>query len=99
MEMVLALFALCCQVMPSTRICPDCERRLTEASQAMRRHATDMSKAIQLVRNGGGSEEQRQELTARLLASFDDAQSAWDTYREHLIEHGLLLPAPKLSAQ
>jgi len=56
----------------------------------MRRHATDMSKAIQLVRNGGGSEEQRQELTARLLASFDDAQSAWDTYREHLIEHGLL---------
>ena len=81
--------------MPSTPICPGCERRLTEASQAMRRHATDMSSAIQLlVRNGGGSEEQRQDFKARLLASFNDAQSAWDAYREHLIMHGLL-PAPK----
>lgn len=75
-------------------VCPGCERRLTEASQAIRRHATDMSKAIQWVQNGGGSEEQRQAFKARLLASFNDGQSAWDAYREHLIEHGLL-PATK----
>jgi len=53
-----------------------------------------MSKAIQWVQNGGGSEEQRQAFKARLLASFNDGQSAWDAYREHLIEHGLL-PATK----
>jgi hypothetical protein len=61
----------------------------------MRRHATDMNSAIQLVvRNAGGSEEQQQDFRARLLTSFNDAQSAWDAYREHPIEHGLL-PAPK----
>ena len=47
-----------------------------------------------LVSNGGGSEEQRQDFKARLLASLNDAQSAWDAYREHLREHGLL-PAAK----
>ena len=85
--------------MLSIRICPGCERRLAEASQAMRRHATDMNRATQLlVRNGGGGEEQRQDFKARLVASFNDAQSAWEAYREHLIEHGLL-PAPEVSAQ
>jgi len=77
-----------------TRICPACEQRLTQASNAMRRHATDMAEAIHLVRWGDPTEDQRQHFTTRLVASFNAAQSAWDTYREHLIEHGLL-PAPK----
>jgi len=38
------------------------------------------------------TEEQRQEFVTRLVASFNAAQSAWNTYREHLIKHGLLTP-------
>jgi hypothetical protein len=36
------------------------------------------------------AEEQRQEFTAELVASFNEAQSAWDAYCEHLIKHGIL---------
>ena len=43
--------------------------------------------------SGKPTEEQREEFVARLVASFNAAQSAWDTYREHLIKHGLLAPA------
>jgi len=60
----------------------------------MRRHTADMSSAVHLTRNGGVTEEQRQAFKTRLVASFNDAQSAWDAYREHLIEHELL-PAPR----
>jgi hypothetical protein len=35
-------------------------------------------------------EEQWQKVCANLAASFHEAQSAWDVYRDHLIEHGLL---------
>jgi len=60
----------------------------------MRRHTADMAKAVDWARSDNPTEEQRQEFKTRLMASLNDAQSAWDVYREHLIEHGLL-PAPK----
>lgn len=78
-----------------TIMCHSCEKRLTDASNAMRHHANVMHAAIQWARSGG-PEEQRKDYNDRLVASLNDAQSAWDAYRQHLIEHGLLglLPAP-----
>jgi hypothetical protein len=58
----------------------------------MRRHGVDMQTAIRMKQSGKPTEEQRQEFVARLVASFNAAQSAWNTYREHLIKHGLLTP-------
>jgi hypothetical protein len=55
----------------------------------MRRHASMMSKAIELA-EGNPTEAQRQEFRVNLVATFDDAQSAWDAYRTHLVQHGLL---------
>jgi hypothetical protein len=68
---------------------------LFEARDAMRRHATDMEAAIRLAKSGGPTEEQRRNFTVRLVTSFNDAQSAWDVYRDHLIGHGLLPPATR----
>ena len=45
--------------------------------------------------SGKPTEEQRQKFVAKLVASFNAAQSAWDSYREHLIKHGLLTPASR----
>jgi hypothetical protein len=73
-----------------TRICQGCDQRLKAASNAMRRHASEMSKAIHMARSVDVTEEQRQDVTTRLVETFNDAQAAWDTYREHLIEHELL---------
>jgi len=72
------------------RICPACERRLNETSDAMRRHASRMSRAME------APEDRRPEFKAMVTASFLEAQAAWDAYRDHLIEHGLL-PAPEKS--
>jgi len=58
----------------------------------MRRHGADMQTAIRMKQSGKPTEEQRQEFVTRLVASFNAAQSAWNTYREHLIKHGLLTP-------
>jgi hypothetical protein len=52
-----------------------------------------METAIRIKQSGKPTEEQRQEFVAKLVASFNAAQSAWDSYREHLIKHGLLTPA------
>ena len=62
----------------------------------MRRHASVMDYAIQVADGGPPTEEQRKDFTDRLVASFKDAQSAWDAYCEHLAEHGVLptLPTP-----
>jgi hypothetical protein len=76
------------------RLCPVCEQRLTDTSNAMRRHAAIMSTAIYSARSSSMTEEQRQDFAIQLLASFNDAQSAWDAYHEHLIEHGFL-PSPE----
>jgi hypothetical protein len=52
-----------------------------------------METAIRIKQSGKPTEEQRQEFVAKLVASFNAAQSAWDSYREHLIKHGLVTPA------
>jgi len=59
----------------------------------MRRHASLMNTAIQLARSGP-TEEQREVFANQLVSSFNDAQSAWDAYRAHLVEHGLLPALP-----
>ena len=51
-----------------------------------------METAIQMKKSAKPTEEQRQEFVARLVASFNAAQTAWDSYREHLTKHGLLTP-------
>ena len=61
---------------------------MQDASAAMRRHAFQMSRALDLIRGGHLTEEEHQEWKTSLSASFNEAQSAWDTYREHLIEQG-----------
>ena len=71
------------------RICSGCEQRLTHAVNTMRRHCSQLAAATKLA-NAGMSEEERQEAAAGLADSFREAQSAWDAYREHLIEHGIL---------
>ena len=71
------------------RICPDCEELLTKASDAMRRHAGQMGTAISMA-TVDTTEEQRHHWAKLLVESFNGAQSAWEKYREHLIEHGIL---------
>ena len=72
------------------RVCLDCDKLLTEASDAMRRHAGDMTVGMFLIHRGDLTEETRQDFKTRLVASFHDAQSGWDAYRKHLREHGIL---------
>jgi hypothetical protein len=62
---------------------------MTDAALAMRRHESDMTRAIQLSKTDL-SEEQRQETAATAAASFHEAQSKWEAYRQHLIQHGLI---------
>lgn len=47
-----------------------------------------------MVRSGIATEEQRQDFRIEFVLSFNDAQSAWNAYREHLVEHGFL-PSPE----
>ena len=77
-----------CNMRP-TRICHNCEQRLLNASDAMRRHASLMSKAMRWSRTEH-TDELRREFEANLVTTFNDAQAAWDAYREHVVEHGLL---------
>src|SRR5262245_22549371 len=77
-------------------ICADCTEKMTQVMHAIRYHNSDMHKAIELNRDGHPTEELRRELAPRLVASFNEAQAAWDAYRDHLIGHGLLKPAAKL---
>jgi hypothetical protein len=55
-----------------------------------------MSTSLDLVRKGP-TEEQVSNFRGWLLESFNEAQAAWDAYREHLIGHGLLSPSEKLT--
>ena len=45
-----------------------------------------MSTDIRLVHAGPLTQDEYQYLRARLRASFDDAEAAWNTYRQHLID-------------
>jgi hypothetical protein len=76
-----------------TILCHVCDERLTEVSNAMRRHASVMHTAIELAKSDV-SEEQWTGFKDNLAASFLEAHAAWDAYREHLIEHGLLRNLP-----
>jgi hypothetical protein len=80
-------------VMPTIRLCPSCEQFLATASDAMCRHAEDMHTAISLV-DTGLTEPQVDEYKTKLIESFYDAQSAWDSYRAHLKEHGIMPVIP-----
>ena len=72
------------------RVCLECDKLLTEASDSIRRHAGDMTVGMFLIHRGDLTEEARQDFKTRLVGSFKDAQSAWDAYRAHLMEHGIL---------
>jgi hypothetical protein len=77
--------------MQSVRICPGCEQRLHNAADAIRHHAALMSRGVSFSRAEHPREELHQ-LKANLEATFNEAQAAWDAYRDHLIEHGILPP-------
>ena len=49
-----------------------------------------MNRAFELSRNAGLTEERMQTLKTRLAETFNEAQSEWDAYREHLAQHGIL---------
>jgi hypothetical protein len=71
------------------RSCDNCDHLMNNAAYAMRRHETQMAAARQLAKTDL-SEEQRQEAITNLVASFYEAQRAWNAYRDHLREHGIL---------
>jgi len=73
-----------------TRVCQGCEERLLDAFEAMRRHLNEMRTALDLTRDDKLTDEQRRLFEADLLETLDQAQSAWDAYRKHLSQHGLL---------
>ena len=62
---------------------------MNDAANAMRRHGSQMFAAIELAKTDL-SEEERQETGANLVTSFIEAEREWNTYREHLIKHGIL---------
>jgi hypothetical protein len=57
----------------------------------MRRHASELSRALEASRTSELSEEQLEEFTNLLVTSFKGAQGAWEEYREHLRGHGVPL--------
>jgi phage gpG-like protein len=71
------------------RSCDNCDLLMNHVASAMRRHGTQMFAARQLAKTDL-NEEQRQEATTNLVASFYEAQRAWNAYGDHLREHGLL---------
>lgn len=76
--------------MALTIACDDCDQRLTAAATAVRRHANMLHLAIALAKADALTEEQRKDFREGFFATFNDAQAAWDAYRSHLAEHGLL---------
>ena len=76
------------------RLCPACEHQMTAVANAMRRHESQMFAAIELAKTDL-SEEERQESCANLVTSFNEAERAWNTYRQHLIKHGILPTSDK----
>ena len=68
-------------------ICYECDRLLTAAYTAMRRHASQMSRAIQWA-NNHPSEAHEQQVRAEVVASFNQALPVFDAYREHFRKHG-----------
>ena len=71
----------------SVPICYECDRLLTAAYTALRRHVSQMSRAIQWA-NNHPSETHKQQISAEVMASFSQALATWDVYREHFRKHG-----------
>ena len=76
------------------RLCNQCEQLLIAAANARRRHSAQVTETLELRKTEIETEEVLRERRARLLASLDEAQAAWDCYRGHLVQHGIL-PATK----
>ena len=72
------------------KVCPECEQRLLEATIAIRRHESDLNDVRQCVLDDDLTGQTKRVLRIDLPASFNDTQAAWDAYREHVIEHGIL---------
>ena len=76
-----------------TILCHSCDDRLTDVSNAVRHHGSVVHTAME-VAQGDITEEEWKGFKDNLAASFLEAHAAWDAYREHLIEHGLLRNLP-----
>lgn len=76
--------------MHRTIVCHGCDERLTATANAMRHHASVMHMAIEEAKAESVTDEKRKYYTDRLRVTLNDAQAAWDAYRLHLVEHGLL---------
>ena len=68
-------------------ICHECDRLLTAAYTALRRHVSQMSRANQWA-NNHPSEALEQQVRAEAVASFNQALPVFDAYREHFRKHG-----------
>jgi hypothetical protein len=81
--------------MLKTKICGECKDRLEDAFSSIHLHRKALESAIDDNLSGKMTEEDRQYLAPELAQSFDEAQAAWDAYRDHLVGHGLLEPGGK----
>jgi len=73
-------------------LCLSCENQLTNVVGAMRHHESQMLRFLELAKKPDLdlSKEERLAIKARLTASFNEAQDAWNAYRERLIQHGVI---------
>jgi len=62
--------------MTPTVVCLSCER----ASNAIRRHTSQVNSGLDCARKSAATEEQVSDFPGRLLASFNEAQAAFDAY-------------------
>jgi hypothetical protein len=70
--------------MPLSFICYECDKLSNDANNAMHRHIRELRLAIQSRRSVS------LELLEHFWASFFEAESAWDSYREHIHKHGVV---------
>ena len=69
-------------------VCKGCAERLSNASYAIRHHSAAMDTAIGAARGEAITEEEFEKYREQVRTSFKEAAAAWDTYRQHLVEHG-----------
>ena len=70
--------------------CLRCDERLAEACNALRRTRALWGKGLSYPERMKGLRKCESIFRGRLIASFKEAQTAWDAYPDHLNEHGLL---------
>ena len=75
-------------VIESVIVCGECARKVAHASAALRRHAALMDRAIHRAQSGSLTEEEHQNFRAELRASLNEAEAVWDSYHQHVKEHG-----------